>query len=207
MAYLYNPSHFRNTDTPALHAFIGQYPLAMLTTHGPEGFSASHLPMLLAEDGGRTVLRGHIARANAHWKHIGEGAQALAVFSGPQAYVTPQWYPSKLKDGRVVPTWNYAVAHVRGTVRAVHDAGWLYDLVTALTNAHEKNFAHQWAVTDAPADYIEKMIGAIVGLEITVETIEGKFKLSQNRNDADYAGTQNGLAALNNPAADIMPKR
>lgn len=210
MASLYNPSHFRVDDADALHGFIRQYPLATLIT-GADGLTASHLPMLLEKTESGFALRGHIARANTHWKELENGADALAIFNGPQAYVTPQWYPSKLKDARVVPTWNYAVTHVRGTLRAIADKAWLLDLITALTVEHERAFAHQWAVSDAPDDYIDKMLGAIVGLELTVTSIEGKWKLSQNRNDADFSGTKNGLAARGTRDAtavhDMMPKR
>jgi transcriptional regulator len=211
MASFYNPAHFRIDDADALHAFIRQYPLATLITHSADGFSVSHLPMLLEKTQAGFVLRGHIARANAHWKEWSIGSEALAIFNGPQAYVTPQWYPSKLKDGRVVPTWNYAVTHVRGTLRAVEDAGWLHQLVNALTLEHEKAFAHQWAVSDAPDDYVEKMLKAIVGVELHITSIEGKWKLSQNRSDADYDGTRNGLAARDTAdavaVAEMMPKR
>lgn len=194
MPGLYTPAHFRVDDEATLHAFIRAYPFAALITGGAD-ISVSHLPMLLQKTDSGFVLRGHIARANPHWKEISDGAAALAIFNGPQAYITPQWYPSKLKDGRVVPTWNYAVTHVRGTLRAVHDADWLNQLVTALTDEHEKAFAHQWAVTDAPADYMEKMLKAIVGLELTVHSMEGKWKLGQNRSAADQANTKTGLAA------------
>jgi transcriptional regulator len=204
MALFYNPAHFRVQDTAALSDFIRQYPLATFITHGAHGISVSHLPMILADVGGRMLLRGHIARANEHWKAVRDSAEALAIFHGPQAYVTPQWYPSKLKDARVVPTWNYAVTHVRGTVRAIEDKAWLRELVDALTRTHEQAFAHQWQVTDAPEAYIDKMLGAIVGLEIEVTHIEGKWKLSQNRTDADYSGTKNGLAARGETNSDAV---
>ncbi|MBL8628240.1 MAG: FMN-binding negative transcriptional regulator [Rhodospirillaceae bacterium] len=211
MASLYNSTHFKMDDAATLHRFVRQYPLATLITHGADGLTASHVPMLLEETGSGFVLRGHIARANGHWKNLGDGVDALAIFNGPQAYVTPQWYPSKLKDGKVVPTWNYAVTHVRGTLRAVHDTAWLHRLVSALTSEHEKAFAHQWAVTDAPDDYVERMLKAIVGLELTITSIEGKWKLSQNRDAADYSGTKNGLAARGTPDTDavnaLMPPR
>ncbi len=211
MASFYNPAHFKVDDENALHAFVRQYPLAALITHSTSGLSASHLPLLLEDTAEGFLLRGHVARANGHWKEWGDGIEALAIFNGPQAYVTPQWYPTKLKDARVVPTWNYAVTHVRGTLRAIEEPTWLHQLVTALTREHEKDFAHQWAVTDAPSDYIEKQLKAIVGLELRISSIEGKWKLSQNRNDADYSGTQNGLAARDTAdataVADMMPKR
>jgi transcriptional regulator len=208
MTGLYIPAHFHLDDEAALHDFIRAYPLATLVTGGD--INISHLPMLIERDNDGFVLRGHVARANPHWKIVADGMPALAMFHGPQAYITPQWYPSKLKDGRVVPTWNYAVVHVRGMVRAIQDADWLLRLVNALTEAHEKQFAHQWAVSDAPDDYIQKMLKAIVGLELRITGMEGKWKLSQNRDDADYAGTKAGLTAQNTPdslAVNALMKR
>lgn len=199
MAAFYNPAHFRVEDTQGLHAFIAAHPFATLVSSGAAGLSASHVPMLLETNETGAVLRGHVAKANGHWKELGDGVDALAIFHGPQAYVSPQWYPSKLKDARVVPTWNYAVVHVRGRLRAVHDAAWLRKLVGDLTDAHEAAFAHQWKVTDAPDDYIDKAVGAIVGLELAVTGIEGKWKLSQNKPETDRVGILNGLAAQADP--------
>ncbi|MSO97226.1 MAG: FMN-binding negative transcriptional regulator [Rhodospirillaceae bacterium] len=197
MPDLYNPSHYRVDDHAALSAFIHAHPFATLVSTGAKGLSVSHLPMILEAgvDDAPATLRGHIARANSHWQEIGEGIDALAIFHGPQAYVTPQWYPSKLEHAKVVPTWNYAVAHVHGHVRSVSDAAWLYRHVSALTARHESAFAHQWAVTDAPVDYVDKMLKAIVGLEMTVTRIEGKWKLSQNRAEPDRQGVVAGMAA------------
>lgn len=202
MTELYNPNHFRVDDDDALQAFIRDHAFATLVSTRDGNLSVSHLPMILETGNkGSSTLKGHIARANGHWKDIGDGIEALAIFHGPQAYVTPQWYPSKLEHAKVVPTWNYAVAHVHGRARTVEDSDWLHAHVSALTNANEAAFAHQWAVEDAPADYLDKMLKAIVGIEIAVTRVEGKWKLSQNRTEADRLGVTNGLAARSNAEA------
>ncbi len=160
----------------------------------------SHLPLYLNGLDNRSALKltGHVARANDHWKEIENGRdtfETLAIFHGPQAYITPQWYPSKLAHAKVVPTWNYAVVHVKGRVRTISEPAWLHAHLTQLTDAHEDQFAHQWKVTDAPENFVEKMMGAIVGLEMTITHMEGKWKLSQNRDEADRKGVIAGLGA------------
>ena len=197
MANFYNPDKHRVAESPELYDFVRAHPLATLVSTGPKGISVSHLPMLIEDsrDGTPAMLRGHVARANNHWQDIGEGIEALAIFHGPQAYVTPQWYPSKLKHGKAVPTWNYAVVHVHGRIRTISDPVWLHQHVSELSAQHEKAFAHQWLVTDAPEDFIAKMLQAIVGLEMTVTKIEGKWKLNQNRDEHDRTGVMVGLSA------------
>jgi transcriptional regulator len=181
---MYVPDHFREDRPDVLHDAMRQIGFATLVTTDME---ANHLPMLL-QDG---MLRGHVARANPVWK-AGDGA-ALAIFLGPHAYVSPGWYPTKAETGKVVPTWNYLTVHARGAIRWIQDAGWLRAHVGALSDAHEAGRAEPWAVTDAPAAYIDSLVRAIVGFEIAVETLEGKWKLSQNRNDADRAGVRDGF--------------
>lgn len=190
----YNPSHFRIEDAPALHALMRAYPFATLMSGAPDP-DISHLPLLLDTGNSGTVLRGHVARANPHWRAALDGIAAVAIFSGPQAYVSPQWYPGKRNDARVVPTWNYQVVHAHGRLRAIDDPVWLHRLVSDLTAMHESAFAEPWAVTDAPTDYIDKMLGAIVGFELVVTRLEGKWKLSQNKTPADRTGAIEGLAA------------
>ncbi|MDX2221639.1 MAG: FMN-binding negative transcriptional regulator [Rhodospirillaceae bacterium] len=182
---MYIPDKFRVSAPGRLHAFVRTHPFATLITASGE-IEVSHIPLFL--DLGRSQLRGHVARANPHWRAIGDGAPTLAIFNGPQAYVTPQAYPSKREHGRVVPTWNYAVVHVAGQARAVSDPVWLAANVNELSDQQESAFAHAWAVSDAPDDYIDKMLGGIVGIEIAIARIEGKFKLSQNRAEPDRAG-------------------
>jgi transcriptional regulator len=171
------------------------YPFACVITPGDDGVGVSHIPLHFDKSlGDRGVLRGHVARANPHWRDLSEGKPTLAIFNGPQAYITPQWYPSKAEHARVVPTWNYAVVHAHGTLRAVTDRAWLLANVTELTDAHEAAFTRRWAVSDAPDDYIDKMLAAIIGVELTITRLEGKFKLGQNRAEPDRQGAINGLA-------------
>jgi transcriptional regulator len=141
------------------------------------------------------VVRAHLARANKHHGAIGDGAEALLVVTGPDAYVSPNWYPSKAEHGKVVPTWNYSLVHLRGVVRAVDDRGVLLDIVRRLTDRHESAQAQPWSVDDAPADYIDAQLRAIVAVEMVVTSVEGKAKLSQNRSDSDREGVRRGLAA------------
>ena len=182
---MYTPDHFREDRPEVLAAAMREIGFATLVT---EGLNANHLPMLL-EDG---VLRGHVARANPVWK-AGEG-RALAIFLGPHAYVSPNWYPTKAETGKAVPTWNYITVHARGPIRWVQDADWLRAHVTALSNRHEAPRPEPWAVSDAPESYIDSLVRAIVGFELTIETLEGKYKLSQNRNQADQQGVRDALA-------------
>jgi transcriptional regulator len=201
---VYLPEHFRESRPQILHRFVEQHPLATLIAHTTQGLTANHLPLLWhiadhepAEDGSadQRMLRGHIARGNTLWREVGDGAQVLAVFTGAQHYISPTWYPSKGEHGRVVPTWNYAAVHVRGHIRFIDDAAWLRSLVGALTDTHEQRNTRRWHVSDAPPDYIEAMLRAIVGFEITVTGLEGKFKSSQNRSEADRDGVVAALGA------------
>lgn len=201
---MYNPGQFRVDAPGRLHALMREHPLATLVVHGPEGLEAAHLPLQLQEVDGGAVLRGHVARANPLWRTIGAGCPALAVFHGPQAYVSPGWYPSKRVDGRVVPTWNYAVVHAHGTLSAVDDPAWLEAQVRALTDAHEAEREAPWSVDDAPGDYVARMLQGIVGIELAVARLEGKWKMSQNRSADDRAGVVAGLRAGRDPGgADV----
>jgi transcriptional regulator len=181
---MYVPDHFREDRPEVLHDAVRRIGFATLVT---QNLDANHLPMLL--DSG--VLRGHVARANPVWK-TGEGA-VLAIFLGPHAYVSPNWYPSKAATGKAVPTWNYITVHARGTIRWIQDADWLRAHVTALSERHESPRANPWAVGDAPASYVDSLLRAIVGFELTVTALEGKYKLSQNREAGDRAGVREGL--------------
>lgn len=203
---MYLPKHFEQPDAEAIARRLAAHPLATLAWHSAAGLSAEHLPLLWDRgpaDGAHGTLRGHVARANPVWREAA-GSEMLAVFSGPQAYVTPSWYPSKAANAKVVPTWNYAVAHLRGRLRVTEDAAWLRALVGRLTDTHEAARAQRWQVDDAPADYIEQMLRAIVGIEIEVTSLQGKWKLSQNRSAADRAGVAAGLEALDSDAARAM---
>jgi transcriptional regulator len=198
---MYLPKHFEQHDPQALQALMREHPLAALVSTGADGVTADHLP--LEYDAATNTLRGHVARANPLWQHA-DGQPVLAVFRGAQAYVTPSWYPSKAATHKVVPTWNYTVVHAHGTLRAVADAPWLHALVSRLTGHHEAPRAQPWAVSDAPDDFVQQMLRAIVGIEIPVARLVGKWKVSQNRNEADRLGVADGLAAEDDANAQVM---
>jgi transcriptional regulator len=184
---MYVPAHFREDRSRILRDAITRIGFATLITQGADGLDANHVPMLLEGD----VLRFHVARANPVWRE--PAPDALAVFLGPHAYVSPSWYPSKAETGKAVPTWNYLTVHARGTLTAIHDADWLRAHVTALSAMHEAGRAEPWAVSDAPGDYIDAMLRAIVGFELAIMKLEGKWKLSQNRPAADRDGVRDAL--------------
>ncbi len=188
---MYLPKHFEQNDPAALQALMREHPLAALVTTGADGITADHVP--LEYDAASHSLRGHVARANPLWRHA-DGQPVLAIFSGAQAYVSPSLYPSKASMHKVVPTWNYAVVHAHGTLQALDDAPWLHALVSRLTGHHEAARALPWAVTDAPADYVQQMLRAIVGIQIPLVRLVGKWKLSQNRSAEDRAAVAGGMA-------------
>ncbi|SDL20069.1 negative transcriptional regulator, PaiB family [Modicisalibacter muralis] len=191
---MYLPKQFRETRASALHALIERHPFATLVTQGSDGLDADHLPFVLdADSGEHGRLRGHVARANPLWKSVSDNADVLVVFQGPQAYITPSWYPAKREHGKVVPTWNYGFVHAHGRIRFIEDADWLYRLVDDLTNAHEAGREAPWHVQDAPADYIAKMSRAIVGVEIEITRLVGKWKASQHKPDDERQGIERGL--------------
>lgn len=186
---MYLPKSFQETRVDVLHALMRDYPFATIVMQGEDGLVANHVPLELVGD---ASLHGHVARGNELAK--ADGAQVLVIFHGADGYVSPSWYPSKHETGREVPTWNYAVIHVRGRLRVVEDQSWLRQLLERLTDRHEASQAKPWHVSDAPEDHIEKMLRLIVGIDIAIERIEGKFKLSQNHPDANRAGVLQGLA-------------
>ena len=191
---MYLPAHHRLDDVAAQRALIRARPFGLLVTNGPAGLLANPAPFLLDEGvGGHGVLRAHLARANPQWREAGGVSESLVVFQDVDAYVTPSWYATKRETGKVVPTWNYSAVHVYGRLRAIEDRDWLLRLVTDLTNVHEAGRDAPWKVSDAPADYVEQMLRAIVGIEVEITRMEGKAKLSQNRTDADRAGVAAGL--------------
>ena len=201
---MYLPAHFSQTDPAALHALMRQYPLATLVTQADGEPVADELPFVLdAELGPHGTLKAHVARANPLWQ-TAAGTPVLAVFHGPQAYVSPSWYPSKASTHKVVPTWNYTVVHAHGVLRAVEDAPWLHALVSRLTGHHEAPRPAPWAVSDAPSDYVQSLLRAIVGIEIPLTALVGKWKVSQNRSEADRLGVAQGLAGEDDAAARAM---
>ena len=194
---LYQPAHNRfSVDHPAdlLAELCGRVP-ATLVTHTREGFRSSILPMLFdAQDGPEGTLRGHLARGNPQWREMGAGAIALALFHGPDAYVSPAWYPEKRRTGKVVPTWNYITVQAHGTLTLHHEPEWLIPHVRRLVERHESGRPDPWSVDDTPEGYVETQVRAIVGLELRLDRLEAKRKLTQNRSDADIEGTITGLA-------------
>src|SRR5580693_7104262 len=196
---MYVPRHFAWTDLAQIGSFVDAAQSADLITFDGTRPVATLLPVIWdrpdpqADPGGYGRLLGHIAIANTQWQTAAPGAEALAIVRGPQAYVSPAWYESKARHGRVVPTWNYETVHLTGTVTFHQDAEWLRELVTRLTRRHEVGRAHPWAVTDAPPEYIDGQLRAIVGVELAVTSVEAKQKLSQNRSELDRAGVVAGL--------------
>ncbi len=192
---MYVPAHFREDRVPVLHAAIRQIAFGTLVTLGPDGLVASHVPMLLdPEPAPFGTLRGHIARANPQWRAPDPKVPALAIFTGPNAYITPSWYATKRQTGKVVPTWNYVAVHAQGPVSFFEDAERLRAVVTRLTDTHEAKRAAPWQVSDAPEDYVRAMLKAIIGFELPIARLEGKWKMSQNRPAEDRAGVVEGLA-------------
>lgn len=197
---MYCPAAFRQDDLPSLHAQIHASGLAIVTSSGAQGLQASHLPLLLEPGEGEFgTLYGHFARANPHWRDLAAGAEALVVFSGADAYVHPGWYPAKAEHGKVVPTWNYIAVHAWGQAEVFDEPERLLELVSRLSERHEQGRPQPWAVSDAPRDYIDSMLRAIVGFALPIRRLEGKWKLSQNRSSNDQAGVHTGLATSNNP--------
>lgn len=190
---MYQPSAFREDRLEVLQDLIRTHPLATLITAGAGGLIANFVPFLLGEGGEKGTLRAHLATANDQVDALRAGCETLVVFHGPEAYITPSWYRSKKEHGRVVPTWNYAVVQVRGRPRVVEDAGWLRGQIEALTTMQEGRRGEPWQVSDAPEEFIEGQMRAIVGVEIPISTIEGKWKVSQNRSAGDRAGVREGL--------------
>jgi transcriptional regulator len=202
---MYVPRFNALEDADEIRRLVTTVGSAQLITVADDGYPAATL-LPVVWDGDRLVL--HMARANQHWKTIQDGAPALAVVTGPEAYVSPAWYASKSEHGRVVPTWNYSAVHFTGRVALRHDPAWLLDAVTRLTDTHEQRRPEPWGVDDAPAVYVEKQLKAIVGIEFTIERVEAKAKLSQNKDDADFAGVVAGLrregAGREHGVADAM---
>jgi transcriptional regulator len=194
---MYIPRANHENRIPVLHKLIEDQPFASLVTMGSSGLFASHIPMVLEQNGIMGQLRGHISRANTQWRDYTPSVEALAIFSGPQHYVSPNWYPEKQETGKAVPTWNYVVVHAYGYLKIIEDGEWLMAHLASLTNIHEAASPVPWEIADAPADYIASLAKGIVGLEMTIERLEGKWKVSQNRSEQDRSGVAMGLAELN----------
>ena len=201
---MYLPKPFEETREDVLHALIRAHPLGALVSAGAGGLDANHIPFLLKAGAAGTVLHAHVARANPVWRTLESEPRVLVIFQGMEAFITPSWYPTKKETGKMVPTWNYAVVHAHGSVRLHAEPEWLRRHVSELTGSQEAGRAQPWSVEDAPADFIDRLVGAIVGLEITVERLTGKWKLSQNQGARDREGVVAGLAAESSEDARAM---
>jgi transcriptional regulator len=190
---MYQPDHFRVDDLPPIHALMRSRPFATLVSAGSAGLYASHLPTVLKDEGSYGIIECHLARANPHCRDLGEAAEALMIFQGPDGYITPNWYPSKTQNGKVVPTWNYAAVHAYGRPEVMNEADWLHRHVTELTVQQERSEAKPWAVSDAPKSYVDAMLRGIVGFRFAIARLEGKWKMSQNREPQDRDGVVKGL--------------
>ncbi|MGL4995430.1 MAG: FMN-binding negative transcriptional regulator, partial [Deefgea sp.] len=192
------PPHFVEKDSANLLHLMANNPLATLVQTTEEGLTANLIPLYWYDDGSELgVLRGHVARKNPLWKE--SDSAILALFRAGDEYISPSYFPSKAKDPRVVPTWNYAVVQVKGTLRAIEDADWLLSLLNQMTAQHEAGRVERWQIADAPAEYIQKMLAAIVGIEIAITALDGKFKLSQNQTAENQAGV-----AANTKSLDLV---
>lgn len=198
---MYIPRANQEERIPVMQELIEDQPFASLITMGASGLFASHIPMVLERDGASPghlgCLKGHLSRANQHWREFTPTIQALAIFSGPHHYITPSWYEEKQETGRDVPTWNYVVVHAYGYLKVIEDGDWMMAHLERLTTIHEAASPVPWKLGDAPAGYIASMVKGIVGIELVIERLEGKWKVSQNRSERDRIGVAAGLAELN----------
>lgn len=202
---MYIPQQFEEPRVDAMHELIRAYPLATLVTHSSDGLNANHIPVYLSgSPAPYGALRSHIARANPLLGEIAEGIETLAIFQGPDAYITPSWYATKKATGKVVPTWNYAVVHAYGVLRVVDNASWLRAQLDSLTKRNESSFPEPWAVSDAPPEHIERIMTAIVGVEVVITRLIGKWKVSQNQPTQNQVGVIAGLKASGLPESEAM---
>ena len=191
---MYMPSQFEEKRPEVMHALMREHSLGTLVTLGTGGLNANHIPFEIdPEQGEWGTLRAHVARANPVWKDVSADVEALVVFQGAQSYISPSWYPTKEKDGRAVPTYNYMVVHAYGPLRVIDDAAWVRAQVDRLSRQHETGRNQPWQLGDAPPDYIEKLLKAIVGIEIPISRLAGKWKVSQNQPEVNRTGVERGL--------------
>lgn len=194
---MYVPSHFKEDDTGKLQQYIRDYGLGLLVVADDAGIEANHVPFYLSpeENGSPGVLQCHLARSNPAWQRLQGGDRVLVVFQGPDAYISPSWYETKSETGRVVPTWNYLAVHAEGRARIIEDSGWLKHHLHRLTEQNESGMNTPWSVDDAPADFTERLVQAIVGVEIKIDSLTGKLKASQNQPERNRVGVKAGLEA------------
>ena len=201
---MYLPEHFRETRPEVLHEFMQSHPLVTLVSWSEAGPEANHIPLLFSAGSGKVILRGHLSRANPQLEQIRQNPKVLAIFTGPEHYITPNWYPSKREHGRTVPTWNFTAVHAYGTVRVIDDTDWLLAHVSEMTNRQEARFEEPWKVSDAPESFVQGLLKAIAGLEISIDRLEGKWKVSQNRPATDRESVITELESLGTSDAAAM---
>jgi len=187
------PSKFKQKNDNQLKNIIKEYSFATLVTYSQSGIDATHLPVILRNIEGKDVIQAHIAKANKLWQSVKSGSKVLLIFNGPNCYISPNYYPTKKDSGKAVPTWNYVAVHVKGNISFIHDEQWLRNMIDNLTNMHESNQEIPWSISDAPDSYIKKMLSAIVGIEISIDSIDGQWKLSQNQPDINKLGVVQAL--------------
>jgi transcriptional regulator len=191
---MYLPKYHEETNLAVMHELIRAHALGAWVSNGPDGIVANHIPFFVDSDRGEFgTLIAHVARANPVWKFCEDSQHTLIIFQGPECYITPSWYPSKHEQGKAVPTWNYAVVHAYGEAKVIHDPAWILRALHRLTDTHEASQALPWQVDDAPREFIDQLLGAIVGIEIPIQRIIGKWKVHQNRSTSDQLGVMAGL--------------
>ncbi len=198
------PSNFKQSDEYQLKDIIREYPFATLITQSESGMEATHFPVILNCVEGKEVIQAHIAKANKIWQTVKEGSEILLIFNGPNCYISPNYYPTKKESGKVVPTWNYVVVHVKGRILFIHDKKWIYNVIDSLTRVHESNQETPWSIAEAPDAFIEKMLPAIVGVEISIDSIEGQWKLSQNQPEVNKLGVVKGLESHEGEVSQLV---
>ncbi len=202
---MYVPQHFDEQRVEVMQELMRERPLATVVTMSSQGLNANHIPLYLStEPAPFGTLRGHVARANPMWRDLQTGLETLVIFHGPDAYISPSWYATKQESGKVVPTWNYAVVHAYGTLQVIDDASWVRNQLEALTAHNERRFTEPWAVSDAPRDFTEKLIAAVIGIEIVISSLSGKWKVSQNQPPQNQAGVIDGLDKVQCPDSVSM---
>jgi transcriptional regulator len=202
---MYTPKYHALTNVAAMRAHIAEYPLGAWVCMAQSQLMANHIPFVLdVQHGAHGRLLGHVSRANPVWRQLADGAPSVVMFMGPHAYITPSWYPGKHQHGKVVPTWNYVTVHAHGMARAIEDTEWILDVINRLTDAQESRRDTPWRVSDAPAAYIDQMLKAVVGIEIKIERLEGRLKVSQDEDKQDRLGAVEGLRRTSHAPAQIL---
>jgi transcriptional regulator len=202
---MYTPKYHALTNVAAMRAHIAEYPLGAWVCMAKSQLMANHIPFVLdVQHGAHGRLLGHVSRANPVWRQLADGAPSVVMFMGPHAYITPSWYPGKHQHGKVVPTWNYVTVHAHGMARAIEDTERILDVINRLTDAQESRRDTPWRVSDAPAAYIDQMLKAVVGIEIKIERLEGRLKVSQDEDKQDRLGAVEGLRRTSHAPAQIL---